>query len=260
VSGAQVYEERSHFYDGGWVAERDYLPQFLRTVLRRPDLASQVVTMQLTQSRYRAGLLGCAQARQVLGIKALLDNGFRELLDEVRPPTDSTSIPEASETVAPQWPTYFDHSPESWLVTLAPVLTLRLESLLLATDNDAAFRCLEHSPQFKFPHLRILGLMGYRFHYHFNELSHLYAAAPNLRTIYATDAAGCREYMGQPSMHYYSSEYTLALGNLRKLAITRVSHKELGNVLRRLPKLEDLEYYWHYDSDGDMDDRGMFQL
>lgn len=139
--------------------------------------------------------------------------------------------------------------PIHWLVTLALILTPRLQSLLLVIDYGVQFYLLAESPHLQFPQLRRLGLTSYQLDYAIDELDALYAAAPNLETIYASDADGrFKHFTGGPPRQL---QHELPLGNLRKLAVADLTPESLRNLLLySVSKLEELEFYWYEWCDG----------
>jgi hypothetical protein len=203
--------------------------------------------MQLTQGNDCEGEYPIAD--RVAARERLMRNGLRELLDELRPPTRTAN----NADLQLQWPMYYDRNPRNWLTALALVLTPRLESLLLAIDHLASFDSSRGRPSlhFQFPRLRTLGLMGYRSDYGFGELAELFAAAPNLETIYACESAGWS--MDGARGNHTGNLYELKLPNLQKLAIADAIPEDLGLLLERLPKLEIIEYYWKGHPRGEND-------
>lgn len=225
----ELYEEDER--DIKHPLEPDLMPQFLRTIIDRPDLASRITTMQVVNGESSMGYFDHA-----LTINSLVETSASKNLLAKPPRGEWTS----------QLPDDCPIFLRRWLVTLAMVLAPRLESMLLALEHDAEFLALKESPHVRLPSLRTLALMGHESDYHFTELEALYAAAPNLETIYACDAAGWSIHNAEFHMHDY--EYDLSLPNLRKLVISDLIAGNLGNSLLCLPKLEDLEYYWQEGS------------
>lgn len=227
-------------YQGAWIHKRaeapeepDFLPQFLRTVAQRPDLASRVVTMQLVTdpippADYRA---------DVQTIKSLKEAGA------------ANGIPLGRDDDVSEWGKTGTYSwPHRWLITLALALTPKLRSLLLAIDGWAHMDYLEQSPDVKLPCLRTLGLICHNNDYHITEPKALYSAAPNLETIYACDAAGWSDHtygLANLSSFERGQEYGLDLQNVRRLAIGDLIPSNLGSLLPCVPQLEDLEFYWN---------------
>ncbi|KAI6083373.1 hypothetical protein F4821DRAFT_193598 [Hypoxylon rubiginosum] len=213
--------------------EPDYLPQFVLTIARRPDLAAKVSTMHIVimqrefMSTYRKNLTPILFE---LSITKNLPQRRHLHVDWLGHEPLDGSI-------------YMRDGLHLWLATLAMVLTPSLRSLLLAIDHGVEFLTLKGAPQFKLPALRTLALTGHAWDYHFHELEALYAAAPNLETIYACDAGGVRK-MGLDTARYSGFKYGLALSNVKTLAISDLTPEHLGNLLPCVPKLEDLEYYW----------------
>ncbi|KAI1388546.1 uncharacterized protein F4822DRAFT_403140 [Hypoxylon trugodes] len=222
--------------------ENDYLPQFVRTIAQRPDLASRVTAMHIVRGGELTGY-----ESQMEEIESLFDFSVdNNLLPKPHLPED---------WIDGRFSEWRDSQREwlhLWLTTLAIVLSTRLDKLLLSIDHNAEFSELEYARHIKLPSLRTLGLIRNTTDYHFNELEALYAAAPNLENIYACDAAGWSKYVVKS---YYSGyKYELALPNIKKLVISDLIPEHLGNLLPCVPKLEDLEYYWDGDNEFDVED------
>lgn len=212
--------------------EPDYLPQFVCSISQRPDLAAQVTTMHVVLGDVLSGYENQAQI-----IESLFELSVtKKLLPRYRM-RENWLDGRFSE-----WREYERKELHLWLATLAMVLTPRLANLLLAIDHNAAFWTLEDSPHLKLPSLHTLGLVGHALDYHFSELEALYAALPNLQTIYACDAAGRSQNVAKAL--YSGYEYKLALSNVKKLAVSDLIPDHLGKLLPCVPQLEDLGYYW----------------
>ncbi|KAI1206112.1 uncharacterized protein F4807DRAFT_439883 [Annulohypoxylon truncatum] len=212
----------------GFPNKLDFLPQFVRTIVQRPDLAAQVTTMHIVRTDMLAGY-----ETHMRTIEPLIEFSIsRNLLRKPSLPDDWL------DGHFSKWRLGQAESLHRWLVTLAIVLSPRLESLYLTIDTNARFFALEDSPHLKLLSLRTLAMVGHVLDYHFNELEGLYAAAPNLETIYACEASGWIARV------VYDRDYKLPLPNVKRLAISDLILDDLGNLLRCTPKLEDLEYYW----------------
>ncbi|KAF2870757.1 hypothetical protein BDV95DRAFT_668887 [Massariosphaeria phaeospora] len=212
----------------------DFLPQFLRTITQDPELAAHIVTMQFVNSSVTVGY-----EAQIDTIRALTQFSTTNNLVAV-PPTKwldnsiSTPCEERCFNI------------HEWMITLAMVLAPRLQSVLIALGPNPEFNYLHNSENLRLPSLKTLGLISYSGDYHITHLAHLYAAAPNLTTLYASDASG---WLGNPmSWHRGSSKcnikYELHLSQLHRLAISGLLSENLGSLLPCMPHLEDLEYYW----------------
>jgi hypothetical protein len=165
-----------HYYASGnlghaWRSyeKYDYLLQFLRTLLRRPGLALQVTTMQLSQGERCQGPRRRPRRREAA--ETLSENGWKEVLDELK-------------DKGPRWLECDSTNLKSRKVTLALTLTLRLESLLLAIHDFDRSDLHTESLHLSFPHLHTLGLMCHEFVYHIAELENFYTAAPNLHVMH----------------------------------------------------------------------------
>ncbi|OTB16168.1 hypothetical protein K445DRAFT_375442 [Daldinia sp. EC12] len=212
----------------------DFLPQFVRTLTQRPDLALNISTMQIVRGDELVGYKSQMQTIEYLFKYSVAKN----LLQEPDLPNGWLDGNFA------EWRVPLRKTLHLWLATLAMVLAPRLQSLLLAIDHNAAFSDLECSPHLRLPSLRTLGLVGNLKDYHFFSPRALYAAAPNLETIYTCDGEGWYTMVPQSS---YNLECKLGLPNLKRLAVSDFLPDHLGNLLLHSPKLEDLEYYWDDD-------------
>ncbi|KAI1457878.1 hypothetical protein F4805DRAFT_158394 [Annulohypoxylon moriforme] len=213
----------------GFPNEPDLLPQFVRTIAQRPDLASQVSAMHIARTKSLVGY-----ETQMQTVKSLFEYSIsRNLLG--KPDLPDNWI----DGHFHRWRAEQPENLHRWLATLAMVLSPRLKSLYLNIDTEARFSALEDSPHLKLLSLRTLGVMSHVIDYHFKELEGLYAAAPNLETIYACNSAGWISklmYDSPLKMHYFP--------NVKKLVISDLAIEELESLLHCVPKLEHLEYYW----------------
>ncbi|KAI0884953.1 uncharacterized protein GGS22DRAFT_162370 [Annulohypoxylon maeteangense] len=212
----------------GFPNEPDFLAQFVRTIAQRPDLASQITTMHIVRTN---SLMGYETQMQT--VKSLIDFSISKNLLKKPCLPDNWLDGHFS-----RWRIGYQEDLHRWLATLAAVLCPRLKSLFLNIDTNAHFPALEESPHIKLLSLQTLGVMSFVIDYHISELHALYAAAPNLETLYACDSSGWISKM------LFDTDYKLHLSNVKRLAISDSTSNDLENLVRCTPKLEDLEYYW----------------
>ncbi|KAI1381287.1 hypothetical protein F4677DRAFT_402601 [Hypoxylon crocopeplum] len=223
-SGVETRLYKGHDKMNNRPSEPDLLPQFINTVAQRPDLASQVTTMHIVQGDFVSGFKN--QMRTIDSLNKFSAAG--NILVIPYPPDDQRFRNDGG------WSAWSWGVLHIWLATLAVGLTPRLERLLLTIDCTAPDWPLDFS-RLKLPSLRTLGLVGFKSDCHLNKLKALFAAAPNLETIYACDVE---------AWFKFASKYELAPSILRKLVISNLFLVSLACWLPCVPRLEELEYYW----------------
>jgi hypothetical protein len=171
-------------------------------------------------------------------------NSVKKLLPEFKVSKDW------EDTLCSQRENSYGSTLRVWLTSLSLAVLPNLKSLVLSIEHGAGMP-LDDCPDVQLQSLQTLGLTYYRSDYHFNELASLYAAAPNLNTIYASDCGGVAMHPLAPP-----DACELSLPNLRKLAISCLRIDDMVNLLDRVPQVEDLEYYylgWQRNMHGKLD-------
>ncbi|KAI1090082.1 hypothetical protein F5B19DRAFT_464587 [Rostrohypoxylon terebratum] len=238
------------------VYEYDYfLPQFVRTIAQRPDLASQITTMHLVDTSdvdYRW------HESHVQTIEPLLEVGIVKdgLLKKPSPP-DSWRVPYDLLGDSEQAGRRYTDFPHRWLAILAVVLSPRLKSLYLDAIGGFCLHDLRHSPRIKLLSLQTLGLVSRRFAYEnvIHDGGGLFLAAPNLETIYVHSASprgalpSHAPWWFAPCSGYY--DYKTFLSKVTKLAASNLWWGDITSMLRSTSKLEELELYWEEHGNGE---------
>ncbi|KAF2261553.1 hypothetical protein CC78DRAFT_347557 [Lojkania enalia] len=234
-------EKRTKLYEGEDGTEKqslepDFMPQFLRTITQHPELASHLKTLQFVHHS-DGKIPGYSTAFDI--VESLIE--FSTANDLLSWSNDWLKTP------IYKWSSGKRYYLHQWLAALVMVCAPQLQSVLLALESWVTFwESLGEGSHVKLPSIEVLGLIGSTLDYHFTELKNLYAAAPNLKTIYACDAAGWSA--NAPWSNHNSFEigngYDLQLANLRHLAISDLIPSNLGSLLPCVAQLEDLEYYW----------------
>ncbi|KAK8019322.1 hypothetical protein PG990_004460 [Apiospora arundinis] len=218
----------------------DRLHLFLRTLASRPDLAQEVVSMQLvdyhdglsyddhTAYRYSAG--------DILIIRQLIAWSRQYNLL----PTDRVrEVVAKLDTETLYGPLMQDI--HHWLVCLALVLAANARDVLLVFDITGPFLLAFHEGQFRqLSSLRKLAVMGMSgMPYSFSSLRELMNVAPNLECLYALDSDHLSFIPAAGKNAGYSP-----LMHMKKLVLGSLHPPYLGFLLRCVDGLEELEYYW----------------
>ncbi|KAI0385568.1 hypothetical protein F5Y04DRAFT_188090 [Hypomontagnella monticulosa] len=222
--------------------EPNMLPQFLRSLIQRPDLALRVTAMHLVLETPQKFYEDQKQT-----IKSVIDFSVSNIL--------------LGETNAcAEWFEAWINGNESKahvlglrLAILAMTLTPRLESLLVVLDHGTDFTSDNHVVPLRLPSLRTLALVGEDYHY-FKEPYDLYIAAPKLETIYSCN----RDGQGILLVDLNNPRDWPSLSNLNKLVISDPKPYGVATLLEGVRKLECLEYFWNGKGDFGVKDLAVF--
>ncbi|KAK7908529.1 hypothetical protein PG985_015832 [Apiospora marii] len=225
--------------------DNDHLLSFATTLTTRPDLAAEVVSMQLVN--HPGGYREYHEDDQVAALKALLrwSDSHRALsVLRLEQPLDAwcdnTDLPA-------DWRSHAHR----WVMSLAMILAVRVRDVVVAVDDDEEqdFRDLQlflelgdpaHTP--KILALRTLGMMSWGSNpYHLASMRGLLRAAPNLETITAVDS--CDSLWWNEQSPWDFKTYVPML-KVKKVVISNLYPQNLSRFLVRTPGLEELEYYW----------------
>ncbi|KAK7178765.1 hypothetical protein DPSP01_013612 [Paraphaeosphaeria sporulosa] len=259
-------------YRGHWgkndveVWDYNFLPQFLRTIIARPDLAERVKSLQIILGRERFSenppeathpdltetmslLLNMAKERHLLPWRLRKDNLERYSAD--------TSL----------------NLEELFLVVLQ--CTINVHTLLLAwpygfreyleTLNETNWTL---PPLLTFPSLRTLGVIRASHDFWLRERGHFFNAAFNVDTLYVCDGGGWSTDDHHNDIMIYPVARTsdahldceqLGLLRLRKLSLNSRTPTDFMDLMfaltngieeleveqnEKFPGIEDLTYYW----------------
>ncbi|KAI1445748.1 hypothetical protein F5Y02DRAFT_385218 [Annulohypoxylon stygium] len=220
--------------------EYDFLPQFIRTIAQRPDLASQITTMHLVENGPLEGY-----DSQIQTIESLIEFSIsKNLLEEPCLPDDWC------EGRVEQWciaDNPFYQILHCWLATLAVVLSPRFNSLYLDTEGGCWLPDLEDCPHIKLLSLQTLGLMSHAINYFHDsspDTKELCLAASNIKTIYVHNA-----YNSSSAVEWFrtfkdSYGHKSPLSNAKRLAISHLHWGDVKILLRSASELEEFELYW----------------
>lgn len=202
--------------------EIETLESFLRTLLRRPDLAKQVRGLAFFALR-TVRARGVPPETQALFRQAGERAGFRPL------------------------PTY-DHVESKWLQEATIMAAPFLEQLLIYRSSHEGLYYLRDSP-FYLPNLKYLVLPGQGKYpdecCHIQEMQDVLVKAQNLEVLAASD---CDCGPNIPLRERFRTEpWDTALGSLRRLSLHGLDPDNLAKILHCSPVLEDLEYFCDMD-------------
>lgn len=265
---------RKHWNNDVEQWDYNYLPQFLRTIVVRPDLAERVESLQMILGRERlsehppeASHAGHSDAMNLLlniaNIRHLLPWRLRK--DSLEKYSAATPL----------------DLEELFLIVLQ--CTMKVHTVLLAWPYDFEERLRmskEHNwrlpPLLIFPSLKTIGLIRASEDFWIGDRGVFFNAALNVDTLYVCDGGGwsmCDHH--QSSLMYAEPRRAvshidcelLGLLRLRKLALNSLTPTAFGDLMfsltydiqeleaernEKFPEIEDLEYYWTtWDNDGD---------
>lgn len=202
------------------------LPLFIRSLIRRPDLAARVRALQLVQSH---------QFAQELNFHA---DCLRPVFEKVHHGLSDDPDYNYTKDRIGQWLASdgTGHPDHQWLVQIPLLLVPNLETLSVARDF-ADYGILELGSG-TLPSLRSIALQPLSEPFHIHEAKALFAAAPNLEVLYAL-GCGYKDPGNNPN---YGMPFELRLGNLRKLVIEGVELYDLAMLLPSCPQLQELQY------------------
>jgi hypothetical protein len=209
--------------------ERDYLTRFLRTILRRPDLAKDIVLLQLFESdniedfmpEVKSSLI---EASHLFGIQPPPEDVLEHL------GRDEPKIYSQNQTA---------RGIHGWLELLAMLSSPNLEELLISKDFPSGYdEFLGLSSQVRLTNLSTMAIRHYKFDFHICEAEKLFQIAPNLTNLYITDCAGLSD---EHALARWEESWEFKLNNLRKLSIHDIAPQDLVRILNACPSLEELE-------------------
>jgi hypothetical protein len=239
--------------------ENDHLPLFLRSIIRRPELATQVKALQL---------IGSDNIDDLNRADKLVLN--RRIQDTTNTSVAIRMIRQASERLGPagfnmflpsrpfQDPSLVDqrhfaltlalaaktpplsgqgvhHNMEELAIFLCPNVSI------LAHGTTFADYGYWHLPKRDYRPLKKLGLLSHAGGHHFTTAQSIIRYMPNVETLYSADL-NCPwpEAEGRNSMIWMHE-----LQRVRKLVLSDIPPLELQSMIRLCPELRDLEYTHH---------------
>jgi hypothetical protein len=238
--------------------ENDHLPLFLRSIIRRPALATHVKALQLIVS---------ANINDLNKADKLVLN--RRLEDTTNTSVAFRMIRRASETLDPFGFNLFNPSPHFRNPSMAQghiALTLALAAKTPALSGQSIHHNMEelaiflcpnvsilahgttfadyscwHLPKRDYSPLKKLGLLSHDGGHHFTTAQSIIRYMPNVETLYSADL-NCPwpEIEGR-----YAMGWMHKLQGVRKLVLSDIPPLELESMIKLCPQLSDLEYRHH---------------
>ncbi|KAK4119258.1 hypothetical protein N657DRAFT_650371 [Parathielavia appendiculata] len=206
------------------------LPLFIRSAIQRPGLAAKVKALQLvefgTTTAFASGKIGDDSNEM-----DVLAGCMGPILEKTR-----RALPNESRRDSASWKWVIDQWSD--------------ERLSVARDYSGYDFLEISSCNGPLTSLKSIALLPWTGYFHIYEAKALFAAAPNLETLYAFDCGfkepGYSPYCGVP--------FDLSLGNLQKLVIGNLEFADLEALLPACPQLQELQYVRAEDEwDGDQD-------
>ncbi|KAK8026679.1 hypothetical protein PG991_003735 [Apiospora marii] len=225
--------------------DNDHLLSFATTLTKRPDLAAEVMSMQLVN--HPGGHMEYHENENVAALKDLLawsDSHGALSVSMLNEPLDKWC---ANTNLPADWKSHAHR----WVMSLAMVLAVKVKDVVIAIDDDEDQDHQDHQAFLelgvidrppKLLALRTLGTMSWGANpYHLATMRGLLRAAPNLETIFAVDTCDSL-WWNQPSPWDFKTY--AALPKVKKVVINNLYPRHLGRFLARTSGLEELEYYW----------------
>ncbi|PVI04198.1 hypothetical protein DM02DRAFT_651803 [Periconia macrospinosa] len=251
--------------------EHDFFPEFIRTILLRPDLAAFVKSLQVVQDRSLWYGQDPGERRE---------KRYAHHVDVMRLVIDVANkrdlLPWNVERYGRErWlgmrDEQLDHRD---LLRIGLQCMPRVHTLLWAQSFGGDFNSPQYGPNHEklppiisFPSLKTVGLIRASNDYGLKEVNELFWAAPNLEALYACDAGNWStewpELNSEPG-HGYIDVEMIGLFRFRKLVVDSLSTTAFENFIwdltdsindweeerdGKFARLEDLEYYWEHWND-----------
>ncbi|KAK1997032.1 hypothetical protein LX36DRAFT_90612 [Colletotrichum falcatum] len=209
----------------------DKLPEFLRSIISRPDLASQVRTLLLVETDE---ISGCTP-----DLAQLLSNATKRLVIP-----EHVSAQECLQTKI--WQDFLG-KPQTlmriqrrrihhWLEELAVLLSPNLERLFIARDSLVQYEHIKDS-RASFPALKTIAIGGVSKNQHIHEASVLFEAAPNIESLYSLR---CSLFDGVGPWTT-AKPWNLKLQAVRRLVLNDIGLEDLELLVNCCPNLQQLE-------------------
>ncbi|KAG7293650.1 hypothetical protein NEMBOFW57_003705 [Staphylotrichum longicolle] len=225
-------------YDGDdWPERVGRLPRFLRSIIKRPDLAKCVQALQLVRSsavegcvpwrKNGAGPSAVRQASLDLGVVA-----YNPFHPDFQHWTRDRPDPRPTKNK----PSYEDvhHTLEHLAILLCPNVSV----LFLVGDFSPSFygRLLRHSNR-TVPALRTISLLSESRKYHYAHTWTLLALAPNVETIYAADLQDC-----ELPYRSWTPAFNGTFSSVRKVVAHNFGPIALATFVQSCPQLREFQY------------------
>ncbi|KAK1977204.1 hypothetical protein LZ30DRAFT_732366 [Colletotrichum cereale] len=211
--------------------ENDKLPEFLRSIINRPDLASQVKTLQLVETDE---ISGCTP-----DLAQLLGKTTKTLGAAKHAPTQEYLQAKIWQGFSGQPQTLMRiqrRKIHHWLEELAVLLSPSLERLFIARDSFVHYEHIKDSGA-SFPKLKMIAIRGVSKNQHVHEASVLFRAAPNLEILYSLQCS-LFDGLGPWTM---AKPWILKLQSVRRLVLNDIGLEDLELLVNCCPSLQQLE-------------------
>ncbi|KAF6809145.1 f-box domain protein [Colletotrichum sojae] len=211
--------------------EDDKLPVFLRSIIQRPDLATQIKAVQLVETDEITGLtadlapLILAESKRV-GVSSQAPT-IGHLETEIW--RGSRSRSEAMRQIQRR-------DVHHWLEELAIILSPNVELLSIARDSFCQYTHIRES-NVSLPSLKTVALRGVTRNQHIHEAAALFNTAPNLETVLSSR---CSLFDGL-SPWTLCKPWTLNLQSVSRLVLSEIGFSDLGLLVACCPGLRELD-------------------
>ncbi|KAK2049039.1 hypothetical protein LZ31DRAFT_591085 [Colletotrichum somersetense] len=193
------------------------LPEFLRSIISRPDLASQVKTLLLVETDE---ISGCTP-----DLAQLLSKTTKKLGAAEHAPTQEYLQTKIWQGFSGQPRTLMRiqrRRIHHWLEELAVLLSPNIERLFIARDSFVHYEHIEDSGA-SFPALKTITINGVSKNQHVHEALALFKAAPNLESLSSLQCS----LFGGISPWAMARPWNLKLQTVRRLVLNDIGLEDL---------------------------------
>ncbi|KAL0938349.1 f-box domain protein [Colletotrichum truncatum] len=208
----------------------DKLPEFLCSIIRRPDLASHVKILQLVETDDISGLTPNLAPFLITASEQVGTAHLAPTQEHLQAEIWSKSRQHEGLRIVKR------RGVHHWLEEMAILLSPNVQMIILARDSYCRYEHIRESG-ITLASLEAIALMGAKKNQHVYEARDLFTAAPNLRTLYSIK---CSLFDGL-SPWALSKPWMLSLKNLRRLVIADIGFEDLGLLVACCPELRELE-------------------
>ncbi|KAF6814619.1 f-box domain protein [Colletotrichum musicola] len=211
--------------------EDDKLPLFLRSIIQRPDLATQIKALQLIETDEITGLTADLAPLILAESKRARVSGQAPTIEHLK-----TRIWQGPRSQSEAMRQIQRKDVHHWLEELAIILSPNVELLSIARDSFCQYRHIRES-RVSLPSLKTVALRGVTRNQHIHEAAALFNAAPNLKTVLSSR---CSLFAGL-SPWTLSKPWTLNLQSVSRLVLSEIGFGDLGLLVACCPGLRELD-------------------
>ncbi|KAF6838420.1 f-box domain protein [Colletotrichum plurivorum] len=211
--------------------EDDKLPVFLRSIIQRPDLATQIKALQLVETDEITGLTADLAPLILTESKRVGVSSQALTIEHLK--TKIWLGPRSHSEAMRQIQRKDVHH---WLEELAIILSPNVELFSIARDSSCQYRHIRES-RVSLPSLKTVALRGVTRNQHIHEAAALFNAAPNLETVLSSR---CSLFDGL-SPWTLSKLWTLNLQSVSRLVLSEIGFGDLGLLVACCPGLRELD-------------------